>query len=167
MIFGDGRKDLGNPMLANQVLIDHCLEFPECQENKRVPRGKIQLTRYVNVKGFRNSKTKRRRRRKMDYEAFVTSMQLNRGLPAVKSDAKWRELDTPQNYADDRGPAPHTKRLKIPPEFLCLDDSESAEEAYEDRSVQVRGQEIKNANDETKQQLLDEMGKGFSSNLAG
>jgi hypothetical protein len=77
-----------------------------------------------------------------------------------------KSLDTPENYADDLGPHPHTARLKIPANLLCMDESESGEDNYVDRSVATCGQAIKNASSDAKETLMAEMSKGFSTDLA-
>lgn len=164
-IFGS-RSESGDPVTANQVVLDYCRMFPTGEEKTTKLRGKVQLTTYIATTGTRNVKRQRRTRRKMDYEAFVTAMQLHRQWDAGKSDRKWKELDCPANFADDDGPAPHHRRLRIPTNLLCTDESQSDIENYEDRALQVRGQDIKNADLDTKANLQREMSQGFAMDLA-
>eukprot|EP00972_Heterocapsa_arctica_P049944 7345356-Heterocapsa_arctica.AAC.1 len=93
-------------------------------------------------------------------------MEVTRKWPASRADTMWKSLDTPENYADGLGPHPHTARLKIPANLLCMDESESAEDNYVDRSVATCGQAIKNASSDAKETLMAEMSKGFSTDLA-
>eukprot|EP00974_Lingulodinium_polyedra_P109073 10554919-Lingulodinium_polyedra.AAC.1 len=76
-------------------------------------------------------KNTRSSRPQMDYEAFVIEMKNRRGRHSQRADAQWKQLDTPENYADDNGPKPLSKRLKIPAYLVRGDFSESEEEAFE------------------------------------
>lgn len=149
------------------MLLDYCANFPEAEEKTTKCRGKVQLSAYIQSEGHRQAKKKRRATAKMDYEAFVTAMANQRRWDQTKADSKWRELDTLENFVDNAGPAPHTKRLRIPPELLCNDMSESEEEHFEERKLQTRGQAVKNATEELKAQLKAEMSRGFATVLAG
>ena len=160
-IFGT-RNQPGNEQLANQVLLDYCLEFPEAEENNRKKRGNIQLTNYVTQRGFRRTKKNTRKRRKMDYEAFCGEMNKLCGWSTERSHAEWKVLDIEANYADDTGYGAFKRRIRVPASLLCLDESESGDEQYEDRSVATRGQYVKNASEKQKVELLGEMSKGFS-----
>ncbi len=68
---------------------------------------------------------------------------------------------------DYGGVPPHTKRLRIPANLLCMDVSESEHENFDERAVQTRGQHIKNASEDVQQRLAEEMRIGFSASLAG
>ena len=62
----------------------------------------------------------------MDYGAFIVAMEQRRKWPAKRADVLWKELDArPELFADNEGPPPHCKRLKIPPKYLREDVSES------------------------------------------
>jgi hypothetical protein len=84
-----------------------------------------------------------------------------------KSDKKWKELDTPENFVDHGGVPPHTKRLRIPANLMCEDVSESEHENFEERAMETRGQAIKNASEDVQKRLSEEMRQGFSSSMAG
>ena len=163
-IFGS-RTTPGDPMVANQVILDYCAMFPSGEEKTTKCRGKLQLTNYTISAGTRHTKRQKRTRVKMDYEAFVTAMKRDRQWDALKADAKWKALDVPDNFVDNNGPAPFVKRLRIPSNLMCTDQSESDAENYEDRSMKTEGQAVKNASKEVKDGLLGEMSTGFSEQL--
>ena len=95
-IFGS-RARPGDPMVANQVILDYCAMFPSGEEKTTKCRGKLQLTSYTISSGTRHAKRQKRIRVKMDYEAFITAMKRDRQWDASKADAKWKALDIPDN----------------------------------------------------------------------
>ena len=147
------------------MLVDYCQQCPATAEKRKGVRGKFRLTRYMSSAGTRKCSKKLRNRKKREYEAFLATMKAGRQWAGVKAHAEWKKLEVPANFADNAGPPPHTRRLRIPAHLLCLDESESGEEGYEDRTLQTYGSEIRNATAEEKTQLQEELRQGFSAHV--
>ena len=65
-VFGHKRQG-GEPLLAQRVLLDFCDSFPEGQEKKGTKRGaSFAVTTYVENMGSRRAKRQKRIRPKMD-----------------------------------------------------------------------------------------------------
>ena len=68
----------------------------------------------------------------------------------------------PENFADNDGEPPHTKRLKIPARLLCADVSESETEVFEEKRRDTSSRAIKNAGVAVVDGIDKEMNLGFS-----
>lgn len=121
------------------------------------------LTSYMEAKGARHAKKQTSRRAKLDYEAFVCAMETKRKWKAQRADVVWRELDTAANFADNHGPPPHCKRLKIPAHLLCEDWSESEVEVFEEKQRLTQSKGVRNMGAETVAQIDADMRCGFGA----
>ena len=167
--FGEGKRNKGDPMTANRVLLDYAARFPKGAKANAKKRGSDFLpTSYMqaNSKGIAMRKRTRSSRPKMDYEAFVMEMKNRRGWHSKRADAQWKQLDTPENLADDNGPKLLSKRLRIPSYLVCGDVSESEEEeAFELKQRVSQSKGTKNADKEAADNIDKEMSMGFSGTL--
>ena len=79
-IFGEGKRNKGDQMTANRVLLDYAAKFPKGAKANTKKRGSdFLLTNYMQAKGIAMRKRTRSSRPKMDYEAFVMEMKNRRG----------------------------------------------------------------------------------------
>jgi hypothetical protein len=155
----------GEPVLAQRVLLDFCDQFPSGSEKKGTKRGaNFSCTNYVHNSGSRRAKRAKRVRPKMDYEFFITEMQTKRNWSAAKADSVWKELDAVEaNFADNAGPQPFSRRLRIPTNLVCGECSESEDENFEERYASTTGgKPSKNLSEEERTKLVSEMKMGFS-----
>lgn len=105
-VFGSGKKNRGDPITANKVLCDYATQFPKGAKanTKQRMTSNFFLTSYTHPKGTRHAKKSRSVKQKMNSEAFVCAMENKRKWKAQRADEVWRELDIPENYADNYGP---------------------------------------------------------------
>ena len=165
-IFGEGKRNKGDQMTANRVLLDYAAKFPKGAKANTKKRGSdFLLTNYMQAKGIAMRKRTRSSRPKMDYEAFVMEMKNRRGWHSQRADLQWKQLDTPENFADDNGPKPLSKRLRIPSYLVCVGVSEAEEEAFELKQRVSQSKGAKNADKEAVDNIDKEMSMGFSGTL--
>jgi hypothetical protein len=65
--------------LRCNILCDYIAQFPDGREDKRAPRGKIDLTQYTHELAAKQSVEDIEATAKLDYEAFIHRMEHNRG----------------------------------------------------------------------------------------
>ncbi len=153
-IFGQGREAPPDEEVANQVLIDYVIEFPEDETEKpqrgsRKPRGQLDLNRYVHRRGSKTSQESVTRYAKLDFELFSNKMKAARGWSLQRSKEEWQRLEG--NAAiprDELGIGPSKLRLAIPPALLGEDFEEHRAGSFQERSLETGTKSMSMSGDE-------------------
>ena len=149
-------------MVADQVLCDFISAFPEGKEKKGMKRGNVCLTQYIHDHGTRKSRKDIGAKQILDRELFVTKMEIARKLNPQRCLDEWSKLEAdPLNHYDSNGPPWAPLRLRIPGWLLGSEYEAEETENYEQKALRSSSKIEKNMNQESREQILGEVSKGF------
>ena len=161
-IFGGKGGEEGLPLVADQVLCDFISAFPEGKEKKGMKRGNVCLTQYIHDHGTRKSRKDVGAKQILDRELFATKMEIARKWNPQRCLDEWSKLEAdPLNHYDSNGPPWAPLRLRVPGWLLGSDYEAEETENYEQKALRSSSKIEKNMNQESREQILGEVSKGF------
>ena len=160
-IFGEGRNPPPNVTLANEVVLDFCIDNPDGKEASGKKRGgQLNLNKYVNRVYASLSQGRLEDDCLWDEEIFVNKFRSLRGWSQEHSRTKFLQLLHDPTVYKDEGGLGGTPRVAVPPSWTGEERNRRKREVGEQRALE-RTAKSSRISDQDCGQIVAELDSGF------